>query len=780
MNAIFLVLLKSFRQAKGKFILCVIAGVLSSWGISMVTYSYLMSERDFKENFESTNPPSLILIVDGDKEKAAQEIRSHSEVAEIESRETFSGRVKNKSGGWTSFVLFVAEDLQQTRINTFTTEAAPDSIMHDVRLGNLFIERNALGFVNVHDTLQVQIPGVGMFSFRYSGKAFDPSLPPAQMEQTVYAFTDRGTVSTMLNDTRTRFLVRVRDRDADLVKLQKIGNEIETSLGGSGFSVKLFIPPPGEHLHQNIVNGISFLQKSFGISLSLLGVILLSLILVTWLYPQMVTIGISKSIGASTKRIIYAYLAVIGLIMVFGIAIGLPLGYKTAALYNKAIAYLQNFTPVTRALPISAHIIVIAVILVVPLLVVLGPLTKTVSRSVHDALSQIFYTPHKGMFKWSQGLFSSSTYRYSFNNLFRNNQRTWLLVVLLTIGIGLLVTGFNLKHSLRTEFNGFTRNSEYNISVILKDSLSKDYLSFVDSLPAIETAAFLRRDRITFKSARKSYADNSLVITFSNDYQLNPLLVMSGSIKPDCYDCIYLGQKMLSEFEGIVEGEIIQLKFTDGTTKDYRFSGIIKELVGPASFYRFTSNPGGYFTDIAVKYNDEIGLAKSTQQIDDAMLDHNVEVRQIVAAETVLTMLDNHLQPTYLIIQMMGYVTIAIAFAGMVIVLNLSLQERAREIGITKSLGGSFRDIALAFQREFFVITSVSIVAGVVGGHLLSSAICKLFGVMLIELEIPPLIDITSVGLSMLLFISVQIAFIQLYIRWKVGKASSRLLVEVY
>jgi len=87
----------------------------------------------------------------------------------------------------------------------------------------------------------------------------------------------------------------------------------------------------------------------------------------------------------------------------------------------------------------------------------------------------------------------------------------------------------------------------------------------------------------------------------------------------------------------------------------------------------------------------------------------------------------------------MGIATIIIALAGLVIVLNLSIQERAREMGIMKALGGTASSIVNMYHREYLGITFAAVLIGAVVGHFFNAAICDLFGIMVINSPVPPL-----------------------------------------
>src|SRR5882757_2623813 len=104
MNAIIKNLLKSFWLAKGKFLLCVTAAILSAWGISVMVYSYQMTERDYIENFSKSNPASIVIIVKGASREVTAKIKSDPRVQDVERRETITARVRNRNGNMMSLL----------------------------------------------------------------------------------------------------------------------------------------------------------------------------------------------------------------------------------------------------------------------------------------------------------------------------------------------------------------------------------------------------------------------------------------------------------------------------------------------------------------------------------------------------------------------------------------------------------------------------------------------------------------------------------------------------
>jgi putative ABC transport system permease protein len=773
MSAIIINLLKSFWLAKSKFLLCVLAATLSAWGISTMVYSYFMTERDFYVNFTASNPADLVLTIKESNPAIVKKLKADDRIAAIERRETLTGRIKNKSGGWMSLLIFAADNLDAPQINKF-------DITENKNKGDttFFVEKNGMVFLNADvDTVAIQLPGKGNLTYKLGGLIHDPGQAPSQMEQAIYGFVNIKTVEQLL-PKQQRFIIKIKGHQKSENELRAIANDLVKLTEQAGSKAAFVIPPPGEHPHQNIVDGISFLQKSFGSILSLLGAILLSLILITWLYPQIVNVGIMKAVGASTSQIFIAYQIVLLLIIGLGLAFGLPLGYKTASMYSGAVAFIQNFTPVKTQLPLPDHFLTLLPALLIPTLLATIPLRHASSTSVHNALNHVFYTPYQAAFQLTQKFLSDTRLKYSINNLFRSNQRTMLLGVLLVAGVALFTTGSNLRYSLKTDFANYADESGYDLTVVLKDSM-QNKMEFMNKLPFVEEVAYIKLKVVQFRAPGQSYDENSPLRIFPPDLQMDESRFIKGSRVKDCDSCIYFNQRLQADFKDIKLGDQIELSFQNKTRKKYIYSGVIKDIMHPG-FYLFNTKPNTSYSELAIRVDDKMPALEASSKLDDAFLDNDIDVRQIADAETRLASLENHLKPMYLVIQVMGGATILIALAGLLIILNLSMQERAREMGIMKALGGSVSSIVNMYHREYIVITFISIVVGAVIGYIFNAAICNLFGVMVINVPVPPLNDISYLLIAATTLLIAQTAMISLYVRYKANRSSNRLLSEVF
>src|ERR1700738_4575836 len=148
MKAIIRKLLRDFWRSKSKFFLCVLASGICAWGISGVIYSYLMSERDFSENFFHSNPADFVMTIKKPDDHLLRVLREDAAIRDIERREIINARIKTKTGGWMPFTLFAVEDPGRPVVSKFTLleEESLSKRKDGLRGSGIFIENNGGSF----------------------------------------------------------------------------------------------------------------------------------------------------------------------------------------------------------------------------------------------------------------------------------------------------------------------------------------------------------------------------------------------------------------------------------------------------------------------------------------------------------------------------------------------------------------------------------------------------------------------------------------------------------
>lgn len=777
MGVIFWKLIKDFRASLGKLALLLLGAALSSWGISSMVYGYFMTERDFQENFEQTFPADLSITVDNYTEDLPVKLLEDEHVIDIERREMITARIRSSRNNWMPVVIWGIEDLEQMRYDQI-------DLLNVNKGGHFFVEKDAWIYLN-SDQPSAELLFNGhsdIVTWDLDGKVHDARQAPARMEGVVYAYTSSiQKLEPYLKQGRRRLLIKT-DVSSDSEALEDTAERLKKIAAEAGSSiVGTNIPTPGEHIHQGIIDGISFLQISGGVTLSLMGIILMSLILLTWIFPQLRDIGVMKALGASTKNIFKSYIAVLICIVLVGLLIGMIPGYQVGFLYSKAVAFFQNFEPVTSPLPLYIHGIVLFAGLLIPLIIGIEPVLKVSKTSVNEAMNKTFYSAQAGVLRSIQRLLSSSLSKYGLNNLFRHTGRTVLTILLLAVGIGLFMTTTNMEYSLRANLKTFAKTSRYEILLRLPAATEKSALSFLEELPYVEQYTGSNAEMVTYLPPTSGNPEQVVMRTFSPDVIIESTHASRGKIDPSCAKCVYVtGEEMSVQFEQVPLDEVVDITTSSGKVETFIFSGVIQDIVLMGTpFFRYDAEATKSFDGVLIDVNleDASEVLDASNRIDDLFIENGINILRRSSIQRRMAGIIGHLNPTFLIIKAMGIFTIILGLFGLIIVLNLAIEERTREIGIMKSLGSPFWKISALFNFEFLFI---SILASIVGSLLAIPTAIALIDIVaetIIGHSVMLRSDFRLMGLGVACTLVLQILIIAIYNRFKIHK-NARMLLE--
>ncbi len=121
-----------------------------------------------------------------------------------------------------------------------------------------------------------------------------------------------------------------------------------------------------------------------------------------------------------------------------------------------------------------------------------------------------------------------------------------------------------------------------------------------------------------------------------------------------------------------------------------------------------------------------------------------------------LEMLRAHLQPTFLIIQAIGELTMGMGLLGLALLININIQERQKEIGILKALGTGPGKISRLLLQEIALLNALGIVLAIPLACLLSVEMGKLLGGTLLHTPIPFHVDGFMMSTSIILLLVFQ------------------------
>jgi putative ABC transport system permease protein len=768
-------LVHEFWLSKGKLLLCITASALSIWGISSVVYGYLMTERDFKINFGKTNPAHFAITVQGYSLKTDSILQNEKDISGFERREVVMSRIKDNKGLWMPLILQGVEDYSNLRFDKFTIVRRFDSSKNAV-----LIEQDAVDFLDYEfDSITVQFPSSSIaVNFSKGGIVHDARMAPAKMEKIVYGYTTISNLQRFLGGNTIRLLIVTKNITPTEKAYREIAERLKSKIEHTGSKVvDTYIPNPGEHIHQPVIDGISFLQQAFGAVLIILGITLLALIWLIWLFPQLVQIGTMKALGASRRNILTSYVLILLFILTTGLIVGLPAGYKTAFFYDKFIAKFQNFTQITTPFPIYITICIVLICLVVPMLFGVIPLIKITGVTVREAFNAPFKSSNSYFIRKLRQPGSNLKLFYALSNVSRTGIRSVLLFLLLASGATIFFSGINLSYSIRKDIEGYYNAQEYELTVSLTDTYSQE-IKNIEKLSFVESVAYILTKRVSYKLPGNGKTVNGIMRVYDSSYSIPPQFMDGVKQKGFCEDCIYLSPSTVkNDFPGLVSSNPVEVTQADGATNMYKYAGIIKEKGASAGLVSiFLSGRNNSFNQLAINIKKGYPQDDALRAIENLLQNNKISVRNTSSAEKMKDSFINHMRPTFAVIQYMGLFTLLVGMAGMLIILSLVIKERNFETGIIKALGAKDKDVSKLFLSEFSILGIAPFLAGLLFSLILTDFLSAFLGSLISGQDTPALFNYATSGIAAAAYILFQSLLIYSFTSFQMKKTTTELL----
>lgn len=319
-------LIGDFSTNKLRTFFVVLAICIGVFGISVVANSYSILLREMDKNYLKTNPASAALWTDPLSDSYVQKIRELPYIKDAEKRERVVGRVQVGNNEWKDIWLFVVNDFNDIRIDTFTPEkgkAVPDK-------GEILLERAALSIAKaeIGQSLNIKIPDGKITALKLTGTVHAPGLAPAWMEGFAYGFITSDTLK-LLGGTpnNTELKIIVAEDALNKKHIHDNAYELKDYLEKEGFKVtRIDIPRPGKHPHYDQMATLLFLMEIFGLLALVLSGILVANMISASLEQQTRQIGIMKAIGASSLQIAGLYQGMVLVLAFAAIIVSIPAG----------------------------------------------------------------------------------------------------------------------------------------------------------------------------------------------------------------------------------------------------------------------------------------------------------------------------------------------------------------------------------------------------------------------------------------------------------------------
>jgi len=457
------------------------------------------------------------------------------------------------------------------------------------------------------------------------------------------------------------------------------------------------------------------------------------------------TFGALKSIGYTSKQIIWSIIIQFLLIAVLGGIAGALLGLLVSGYVGNVVSATSGLLWSSASFFIPSLIAVLAIIAVTFLVTYLVA-RKSKNITPINALRQglgnhYFKRNHAPLEKTKMPLNIAVAVKSFFGNI--KNNITAFVVLFLFGFMGVL--GFTLYHNFVTDTSAFKKmigGEQSEVLLVAKDEqFALDNFSDIKKMDGVvKTVVY---DKFTTTS------DNKLVIiSVWDDISKKDTTSLIDGRYPKLDNEISLrstDQKILNknigdvinvEYEGVMESYLVT-GITQGVSDDTScmtregFSRL-KEVTALKGMYIFLNNSGtdyinNFADSLVVKYGNQIFVMNLAEAVNN----------------TVVGLKDPVAIATYLVIAIMIFTVCFVFF----LLINTIIRRRKKDFGIMKAVGFTSGQLIKQMLLSFLPVIVISVILGTVAGVFLTN---PLLGLMFSGLGIAKAKFILSAGLTVI------------------------------
>ena len=735
----FIKILKDLKKDINKSFMVLIVITVSIIAAGTILTSYFLLNREITNSYLLTNPASISMLTGFIPKELIKNLKTLPEIKEIETRLKLEGRSLTGKG-MKPLWLFVIDNFKKQKINIFENyegKFPPDK-------GEILLERSALNFSGkkINENIIIKLQDIPEKNIRITGTVYDMGLAPAWMENIVYGYITYETLDYLEKTNKnTELKIIVSGDRKDKKNITKKANTIKTFLEKKGIPVyEINIPAPLTHPHINQMNSLLFLLAIFGfLALILSSIIMLNLIY-SILSSQIRQIGIMKSIGGTTFQITLIYLMMIILFSIIASLIGLPVSILLGKSYSFFVANMLNIKIINESIPYICYLLIIITGLLIPLLVAAYPIIKGVKINVTNALRDygINMTCKKTGITEKKLLKIFTFYSpliLSIKNTFRNKARLILLIFVISISGALFITSMFVRMSIletvKTNYNYMNYSLNLKLIKPYPVSIIKNNLNKIKGITDVEYQTVVKA---TIFNNTDNLHENIQLIGSNpeSDFKKNPIIAGTNLTDINKNE-IVLSDIFFKNNPELKTGDKIDIVI-EGKNYQFKIIGKIKELGRNTGYISYKNLKKitlyeNLFNELhlrTIEKSYEFLKSKQTE-IEKIFKDSNLEIISFMSIKDLEKIILDHMELMISFLILISFVILFIGGIGLSISTSINVIERTKEIGISRSIGGTIFNISTIFAIEGIIVCLLSFILSLIISFPLSIIIGNYF-----------------------------------------------------
>ncbi|MEJ7596451.1 MAG: FtsX-like permease family protein [Kofleriaceae bacterium] len=713
------------RAAWGRVLAMQLAIVVALAGVGTVLAARAVLEREIDASYRAVHPADATIDIAGDVDDALlAAVRARPEVADADRRQMVRARIKQRpEDPWQMLVLFVADDFNALRLNTFR----PDRGAWPPPRGSILLERTAPAVMGLgshtgkqgHGALPahalaggpsmiVQTPNGKPTVVTIAGTVHDAGQAPNWQEHRGTSYATRETLAA-LGEPPILHELLIQFRQADSIEhVEASAKQLAKWLGDRGVDVhEIRVPGLRKHPHQGLMNAVQTVMLVFTLLLFVLSSIVVATILSTILARQTRDIGVMKALGASTGQLAGLYATFVLGLGVIATVIAIPLAYAAANGMVRVIAQMMNITLADASIPRWVFATIALLGLLVPLALASVPILRATRMTVRRSLA------HSGA---GSDFARSSLSRLpiAVRNALRRPARLALTMTLLVVGGSFVIAASNFERSLSTISSKLGSARHYDLEIRLQTPIARGRLADLANIEGVRAYELWAASDAALGDIVHTYPDGghgsfTLTAPPSNGSSLVTFPLRAGRwLVPEDTDAVVLGGH-----GGADVGDRITLA-VEGKRSTWTVVGLVEEVGGGSAFVtargyaKATKIDGVTLLRFETVSHTADERATVLARIEATLVERAIPVRYAMPALLLRTIIDDHILLVARAVIAMAMIIALVGLLGLGAAMAINVAERTREIGILKTIGASNGRLLRILLGEAVVVGAAS------------------------------------------------------------------------
>lgn len=448
------------RHAWGRVLLLFLAVAIGQAAMTASFSTLTVINREIERNFSMAAPPEALVEATGFDAADFERLPPAPGVFRMDVMSVLNARYRLDEGEWRPIVIFGRRDFTDLRaLRVFPKSGAWPPVADEI-----LIERSGLPLLDAAqgETLEIGFDRGDTARLRFAGVVHDPTQAPSFQENTIYGYVDLETFAAMAGARPVQFLIFLELGASPLEATQSL-SKLLAKRGARVVRVRL---TPLAHPHADLMDGLLLLLAcssllSFVIALFLSGSIVASLV-----QRQERQMAVLRALGARRQRIAALQLGFALAPAIAGLMAGAALGAFGAGLLESLIAWELNLdiadTPLPRELSYTLLAVGGAGVLCAGLL----PVASSLRRPVRQALQG---APESGR-PWLRLAMLAPLDQLAVAEAFRRPVRTTIAVLALMVAGAAVISSANTFASLVGVVDRFLASRTEDLTTTMTDT----------------------------------------------------------------------------------------------------------------------------------------------------------------------------------------------------------------------------------------------------------------------------------------------------------------------